>query len=108
MRELAEIIELLSGDLLPSQTDTYNSLKEKTRQEAFTMNKDKAYDYIRKLPYCPRSPRGREASNKEKYQWLENHSIEINRKCPGPNDLIDYPINSLIFFPTSKNKCTML
>ncbi len=109
MKELAKLIEIIGNELLPSQTDTYNSLTEDAREEAFMMDKDTAYDYVRRLPrrYLPRSPRNREASNSEIRRWLENHSIEINGECLGPNELITYPISSLVFFPKG-NRCTML
>lgn len=50
------------------------------------------------------------ASNSEKRRWLEDKAVVINNENPEPDDLIIwfFPIKSLIFFPSAKNKITML
>ena len=47
-------------------------------------------------------------SNSELKRWLLNGSVLINGVKPKPQDIIEYPIRQLIFFPDSKNRCTVV
>lgn len=52
----------------------------------------------------------RSASNSEKLRWLNDGSVIINDELAEPDDLIlsCIPLRSLVFFPSSQNKVTML
>jgi len=39
-------------------------------------------------------------------RWLENGAVEINGKRPKPNDPLEWPVWSLVFFPGSKVRRT--
>lgn len=51
---------------------------------------------------------GTTATNSEKRRWLQNKSVIINDKKPGPDEEIEFPISNLVFFPKSNLKITML
>ena len=60
--------------------------------------------YLRRETYTvPRQP-----SNSEIRRWLENGSVKINGKYPKPNDLVEFPINELVYFPESKFRTTIV
>jgi hypothetical protein len=47
-------------------------------------------------------------SNSELLRWLRNSAIHINEKAVKPEEIIDVPIKSLIFFPNAKRKTTLI
>lgn len=48
------------------------------------------------------------ASNSEIRRWLRDKSVIINGKKPGPDELVDFPVTQLVFFPKSaKSRCTL-
>lgn len=53
---------------------------------------------------CP----GKIASNSEKRRWLENRAVQINGEYLSADDDMPYPIESLVFFPNGKRRCTMV
>lgn len=49
----------------------------------------------------------RKASNSDIRRWLENGSVLINGVKPKPRDIINFPLEQLIFFPNNpKKRCT--
>jgi len=48
------------------------------------------------------------ASNSEKRRWLEQKSILLNGKRPGPDDVMEINIFELIFFPKSEKRKTTI
>lgn len=51
----------------------------------------------------------RKASNSEIRRWIENGSVLFNTEKVKCNELIDFPVFSLVMFPKSdKNKITLL
>jgi len=50
----------------------------------------------------------RVASKSERRRWLESKAVIINGQPMGPDDVMKWPVTSLIFFPSSNNKVTML
>jgi hypothetical protein len=38
---------------------------------------------------------------------LEQKAVRINRQFPGPDDLIEFPVEDLVFFPGGKRKTTL-
>ena len=70
-----------------------------------------ALDYLCSLDHVPMVLNGNlpiRASNSERRRWLESRSVEINGLRPAPRDAIQYPITSLVFFPRSPRRTTML
>lgn len=52
---------------------------------------------------------GSTASSSEKKRWLENGAVIINGKRCKPDDIVEFPISELVFFPNSeKRRCTMI
>lgn len=51
---------------------------------------------------------GKIASNSEKRRWLEQKAVVINGLTPGPDEIIDSTITSLVFFHNGVSRCTML
>ena len=47
-------------------------------------------------------------SKGERRRLLINKAVIINGARPGPTEEIQFPIDELIFFPNSKNRCTMI
>lgn len=47
------------------------------------------------------------ASNSEIKRWLENSAVRFNGKPLKPNDLLDFPLFSVVLFPKS-NRITIL
>ena len=70
----------------------------------------KAIEYLKGLPrqYLPRSSLHKEPSNSEIYRWLKDGAVVINGGKPKPNDLVEYPITELVFFPSGKRKVTLV
>lgn len=46
---------------------------------------------------------GKAATNSELRRWLNDGAIEINGKRPKADDIIKFPITSLVFFPKSNS-----
>ncbi len=60
------------------------------------------------VPFSTERP-CKEASNSEIRRWLKNHSISINgERLHDPNEPLDFPVFSLVFFPNSKRKTTIV
>lgn len=73
--------------------------------------KNSAFEFLKSLKYLPTSVEGRHferPSNSEIHRWLKNKSILINGVTPNPRDIVEFPIEQLIFFYKGKNKCTMI
>lgn len=49
-----------------------------------------------------------QASNSEIRRWLQNKSIEINGDRPSPDCLVQFPIQSLVFFPKANRRTTLI
>lgn len=47
-------------------------------------------------------------SNSEIMRWLNNQSVIINGKRPKANEIVEYPITQLVFFPKGKRKTTVI
>lgn len=45
-------------------------------------------------------------SNSEVRRWLDQSSVIINGKKPKANDIVEFPITQLVFFPKSVNRRT--
>lgn len=48
------------------------------------------------------------ATNSEKKRWLLQRSVIINGITPKPEDEIELPLTSLVFFPNGKRRTTMV
>lgn len=48
------------------------------------------------------------ASNSEIRRWLDGSMIEINGKRPKANDKMDFPVRSVVLFPKSKRRTTLV
>ena len=73
-------------------------------------DKMRAIDYLKGLPYLPSSKEGRQLgrpSRSELKRWLRKGSVLINGEYPGVGEEIILPIYQLVFFPSSKSRCTM-
>lgn len=75
----------------------------KTRKEII---KGSALDFLLKFKFCP-SITGSFASNSQKRRLLEQKAVVINGETPGPDDIITFPLEQLVFFPNGKNKTTI-
>lgn len=51
---------------------------------------------------------GSVASNSEKRRWLDSGGIRVNLVFPKPDDVVQFPIEDLVFFPKSDGRITML
>lgn len=70
-----------------------------------------ALEYLKDIDPLPMTLHGnmpRRASNGDRRRWLQSGAVVINGERPGPDDLVELPVNSLVFFPKSKRKTTML
>ena len=71
----------------------------------------KAIEFLKSLPrsWLPKSLDNgiREPSNSQLMRWLRDRAVIINGKTPSPFDEIDFPINELVFFPSSKRRTTI-
>lgn len=70
----------------------------------------KAHDFIKSIEFLPCSAEGDfkgRPSNSELRRWLNNRSVIINNTKPMPDEEINLPIASLIFFPKGSRKTTM-
>jgi hypothetical protein len=47
------------------------------------------------------------ASNSEVRRWLENSAVRFNGKALKPNDMLDFPLHSVVLFPKA-NRITIL
>lgn len=47
------------------------------------------------------------ASNSEVRRWLDGGMVEINGERPKAMDNVQFPVNSLVFFPKSKRRTTI-
>jgi len=70
-----------------------------------------AYEFITSLNHVPMVMNGNKAikaSKSEQRRWLQNKAVVINGVKPGPDDEIQFPVTSLIFFQKSiERRCTM-
>lgn len=58
--------------------------------------------------FVSREVPGRKASNSELQRWIEQGSILFNGERVAKDELIDFPIISVVLFPKStKHKCTL-
>jgi hypothetical protein len=57
---------------------------------------------------CSREKSPKRASKSELRRWLTQRSVTINDTTPQPDDVLTFPIQSLVFFPKGKSKTTML
>lgn len=48
------------------------------------------------------------ATNSEVRRWLDGGMVEINGERPKAMDKVNFPIISLIFFPKSKRRTTLV
>lgn len=49
------------------------------------------------------------ASGSELNRWLKSHVLHVNGKAIGPTEKINFPITSVVLFPSSsKRRCTLL
>jgi hypothetical protein len=65
--------------------------------------------YLKKefhLPFSTENSIKGEPSNSEIHRWLENKAVIINNESPKPEDIIKFPITSLIFFPGGTRRTT--
>ena len=58
-------------------------------------------------PALPMGLDNKPASNSEVRRWLSNGAVEINGNRPKAEDIIAFPVTSLIFFPNGKKRCTL-
>lgn len=77
---------------------------------SFNVVEDSALDFLMSFPWCP-SPTGGTASNSEKKRMLDQNDPEnntgpilINGVFPRTDDVITWPIESLVFFPKNQKK----
>lgn len=70
----------------------------------------RAYDLIRDIRWLPMSTEKpcTQASNSEIKRWFKKKSIIINDIVVKIDDIIEMPVVSLVFFPKSKRRCTMV
>jgi hypothetical protein len=47
-------------------------------------------------------------SNSEIMRWCNNGSVIINGKKPKANEIVEFPIKELIFFPKAKRRTTVI
>lgn len=53
--------------------------------------------------------RGKRATNSELYNWIKQGSLVLNGEiCNDPKEVIDFPIFSVVLFPKSKHRTTLL
>lgn len=58
-------------------------------------------------PAIPQSQEGEKVgppSNGEIRRWLQNGAVQINGKKPKSGDIVEFPVQELIFFPKNPNK----
>jgi len=70
-----------------------------------------AFEYLKSFEFLPQRGANlinRRPSNSEIRRWLQNKSIIINGEKPPPEDEIEFPVTSLIFFPASRPITTIL
>lgn len=48
------------------------------------------------------------ATNSEVRRWLDGGMVEINGTRPKANDKVNYPIKSLVLFPKSTRRTTLV
>lgn len=48
------------------------------------------------------------ATNSEVRRWLDGGMVEINGERPKAMDKVNFPIRSLVFFPKSKRRTTLV
>lgn len=65
-----------------------------------------ALDLLLQIQFCPSTQEGF-ASRSEKRRILEQRAVRINGAFPGPDDLIEFPVEDLVFFPNGKRKTTI-
>jgi len=64
-------------------------------------------EFLLRLPWLPHSrERSGPPSNSEVRRWLERGSVQINGKAARKDDVVEYPITSLVFFGKSKSRTT--
>ncbi len=58
--------------------------------------------------FClPCGDEGKPASRSQIRRWLEAGAVIFNGTRPGPDDVIEFPIEELVFFPKGKRKTTI-
>lgn len=73
----------------------------KARQWLANLNKDCQFASVE-------TP-GKRASNSELQRWLDQGSVLINGERVGRDELMDFPIISVVLFPKSEQRrCTLL
>lgn len=76
------------------------------------MNTLTALDFMKRLHatcHFWSREQNRTASNSELRRWLEHGAIVFNTEKVSPNELIDFPVFSLVMFPNSKvNRITLV
>lgn len=81
--------------------------KENTEKKEWPKNC--AFSFLKTFDHLPMAFNGElpiKASNSEIRRWLESGSVEINGEYPKPEDIIIFPVKSLVFFQSSKRKTT--
>lgn len=70
-----------------------------------------AFEYLKSFNHLPMLLDGnkpKKATNSDIRRWIESKSIQINGVTITKETDIVFPVTSLVFFPRSKNKVTML
>lgn len=65
------------------------------------------------LPMSAEKPGGKDkpcsaASNSEVRRWISDGTVLFNHEKCKPEEEIDFPIHSLVFFPRSKRRTTLV
>lgn len=70
-----------------------------------------AWQFLCSIPHVPMQFNGErpvKASNSERRRWLQNRSVIINGVKPNWDDVIEFPIVELVFFPKSNRRTTFV
>ena len=62
---------------------------------------------LQHLPMLLNGNKPKPASKSDVRRWLESSSVLLNGAKPKPNDAVQFPVESLVFFPKSQNRTTL-
>ena len=85
--------------------------KQNSQKEAEMKTSETVLEFLFSLR--PALPMSREractpTSNSELRRWLRDQAVILNGKRVGANELVDFPVVSLVFFPKSaRHRCTL-
>jgi len=67
-----------------------------------------ALEFLKQIKHLPLSTEKpcTPVSNSELKRWIKNGSVLFNGETVDVNEEIDFPVNSIIFFPNGKRKTT--